>query len=143
MASVRKPLALELVFVAMLLVAAHIAGDGVGPGGKLLLIGLAAIAMGAQSATVMNLHRGVTTTYVTGTLTTFSIGVARWRRNARTHPADPRNAEPPWLYGVTWIVYLAGALASASLIGWLPSVALLLPLAMIALVMLQPTARAG
>lgn len=68
-----------------------------GLAGKVVLVGLAALAMGAQSATVGALGvPGVSTTYVTGTLVTMTSALA-----AR----EP----PPLVPSLVWFAYLGGA----------------------------------
>lgn len=73
------------------------------------LIGAASMAMGSQSAAVRASHiRGVSTTYVTGTLTTAVAGLVM-----RLPGQAPRNPEAPALPGGAWIVYALGAFAGA------------------------------
>jgi uncharacterized membrane protein YoaK (UPF0700 family) len=54
------------------------------------LVALAGVAMGTQSGMVRAMGVPVSTTYITGTWTALSVGVAaRLRRSSRTEPADP------------------------------------------------------
>lgn len=81
--------------------------EGFGLSPRYWLIAIAAVAMGTQSAAVRALHLGgVSTTYVTGTLTT-----AVARLVARMTSAPPRAPASPALPGESWIVYALGALA--------------------------------
>ncbi len=83
--------------------------SALGPGAHFGLIGLAAAAMGSQSAAVRASHvGGVSTTYVTGTLTTAVARIA-WRLRG----TPQRSSESPALPGEAWILYLLGALAGA------------------------------
>lgn len=108
----------------------------------MILVALAAIAMGIQSATVLRLHASPTTTYVTGTLTTFTTGLVRWLRLVETTPHSvptphERNAtsllsdDRPWIFGITWLVYAVGAVVSGLLFLWVGELALILPIAAI------------
>lgn len=125
-----RPLAVELVLLACILVAWLAMGEHPDARGKIFLVALAAITMGIQSATVLDLHSGPTTTYVTGTLTTFSTWVARRLRRG----PEPGSVERPWLDGLTWAVYLAGAITSALLGRYSITAALAVPMALIATV---------
>ena len=112
-----------------------------GPGERIVLVALAAIAMGIQSAVVLRFHTGPTTTYVTGTLTTFTMRmIRRLRRGGPESSPVARQAsapeERPWIYGVTWSVYLVGAVVTALLYLWSHVAALLLPIAALAVVTL-------
>jgi uncharacterized membrane protein YoaK (UPF0700 family) len=73
------------------------------------LIGVAAMAMGAQSTAVrVSRVGGVSTTYVTGTLTSAVAGLVMRLRGTR--PGDPG---APALPGEAWFIYGLGALAGA------------------------------
>lgn len=84
-----------------------------------LLIGLCAVAMGAQSATVRAVPgTGLSTTYLTGTLTALVASFATGRREAIGRAA-----------GVGVLVALvAGAIAEGAMLRVLPSVGPVLPL---------------
>jgi uncharacterized membrane protein YoaK (UPF0700 family) len=99
-----------------------------------LLVALAATAMGMQSAAAMHIHAGPTTTYVTGTLTSFATETIRWlRTKPAPHSADRQehstSKQGPGIYGVDWLVYAGGALASGYLFLWVGEIALVLPIA--------------
>ncbi|HJP76077.1 MAG TPA: YoaK family protein [Pseudonocardiaceae bacterium] len=84
-----------------------------------LLIGLCAVAMGAQSATVRAVPgTGLSTTYLTGTLTALVASFATGRRDAVGRAAG---------VGVL-VALLAGASAEAALLRVLPSIGPVLPL---------------
>lgn len=144
---VARALVAELLLLVGLLISWWSIGAHVGTGDRIVLVTLAATAMGIQSAVVLRLHVGPTTTYVTGTLTTFIMGLIRWLRfgGPEPGPAPTRQTsavtgsgtdELPWIYGVTWSVYLAGAVIGALLYLWAHAAALLLPIALLAVVAL-------
>ena len=117
------------------------------------LIAMAGIAMGIQSAAA---HRvgvpGVTTTYVTGTLTNLTARLVAWLRTSRAAARGDRTSkvDPPWLPASVWIGYGAGAMfAGAAHLAWSsgtlaptahqarwPSAALVLPIGLVAAVIL-------
>ncbi|HEX4224933.1 MAG TPA: YoaK family protein [Pseudonocardiaceae bacterium] len=86
---------------------------------RLLLIGLCAVAMGAQSATVRAVPgTGLSTTYLTGTLTALVASLATGRRGSVGRAA-----------GIGVLVTLVlGAIAESALLRVLPVVAPALPL---------------
>lgn len=111
-------------------------------GGGAVLIALTALAMGIQSAAALRVHAGPATTYITGTLTTFTTEVVRRLRRGKTAVPQPStDPEPgaasfwsshrPWIYGMTWLVYAGGALAGALLFHRARAAALVLPIVMI------------
>jgi uncharacterized membrane protein YoaK (UPF0700 family) len=138
---VTSGLLLELLLLAVALLVWRFTPASAGPGGQSGLAALAAIAMGVQSAVTIRLHAGPGTTYVTGTLTTFTIETIRSvRGGARRQFASADLADHPpraGLYGATWAVYLAAAVAAALLGGRAGSAALLLPIALLTLVVLM------
>ena len=98
----------EILLLAALLALWHLAGPAVTPATIGVLVALAAIAMGMQSAAVLRLSAGPMTTYMTGTLTEFATEAARsllWIRRG----------ERPAIYGIDWVVYFGGALANGLL----------------------------
>lgn len=92
--------------------------------------------MGMQSATVYRLSvPGVSTTYVTGTLTTLAMRLVCWLRSSAGSAAAPADrgmrrldqtalGQGPGLPAAVWLAYGAGAVAAGSVYIWLPSVAL-------------------
>jgi uncharacterized membrane protein YoaK (UPF0700 family) len=105
------------------------------------LIALAGTAMGVQSAAVARLAvPGVATTYITGTWTGISAGVADWlRRRAR----DPSPGDRPHrgLQVVVVVVYLGGAIAGGfAHDGWGPTAAAI-PLGVLAVVVAAVAAK--
>lgn len=134
---IARALIVELLLLTLVLVGWWIVGPTPGPEGQEVLVALAAIAMGIQSSVTLRLHAGPTTTYVTGTLTTFTTGMIRWLRSPRDVTRRPAGQpEQPWMYGVTWGAYLAGAVVAALLSLQSPVAALLLPIGVLALAML-------
>ena len=96
--------------------------------------------MGIQSAAVLRVFPGRTTTYITGTLTAFATRSARSlflikagprSETAEEHPSSSAllPSRGPVLYGLDWLVYLGGALASGFLFLWIGQAALGLPIA--------------
>ena len=77
---VGRALGVELLLLALVLVAWRLMGTDPGPGGQGVVVALAAIAMGIQSSVTLCLHAGPMTTYMTGTLTSFTTGLIRWLR---------------------------------------------------------------
>lgn len=111
-----------------------------------MLVIYAASAMGLQSAAMLHLHGGPTTTYVTGTVTAFAIKLIRWLRLVETASVsahgpqqsilmtEPSTVGGPWMYGLTWFVYLAGAVVGGLLYLYTGETALLLPIVAIVVV---------
>jgi uncharacterized membrane protein YoaK (UPF0700 family) len=143
----------ELVPLGSLLIAWRLAGPNPAAGTSAVLVALAAIAMGIQSAAVLRLHAGPTTTYVTGTLTTFTTETIRWLHLIETAaPLAPAQQDPggarllssdrPWIYGITWLVYAGGGVASGLLFLWVGATALVLPIAAIVAVVVTGARRA-
>jgi uncharacterized membrane protein YoaK (UPF0700 family) len=134
---VRAALAFELIAVVTLLILWHAMGSSPSTRTSLPLVVLAAVAMGMQSATVLRLHAGPATTYVTGTLTTFTVDVIRWPHLVETSTGESSafTGHRPWIYGVTWLIYLGGAMTTGLLYLSFGSTALLLPIAAILVVL--------
>lgn len=137
----------ELIPLGALLLSWHFTGHTPGPKMTPVLVGLAAVSMGIQSAAVLHLHGTPTTTYVTGTLTTFSTELSRWlfaRRKGlhtvpsqgHTRPFTPPSSKRPVLYGVDWVVYLCGGVAGGLLFLQIAEIALVLPILVILAVIL-------
>jgi uncharacterized membrane protein YoaK (UPF0700 family) len=137
--AVRRALLAELVPLGCLLVGWHLAGSHPPQRTTVALIAVAAFAMGIQSVAVLRVHAGPTTTYVTGTLTTFTTEMVRWLRFVRSAPAASPTRENrrsgsrlsrsgPWMYGATWIVYLVAAVVAGLVFTRAQEMALLLPI---------------
>lgn len=110
-----------------------------GPDMTAVLVALAASAMGIQSAAVMSVHGSPTTTYVTGTLSKFSTDITIWLvdrkaealttlRQQQPAPSSLLSSSGRVLYGLDWLVYLVGGIASALLFSWVREKALALPM---------------
>jgi uncharacterized membrane protein YoaK (UPF0700 family) len=146
-------LALELAILVILALAWHrLEGGGDWTiDHRYPLIAAAGIAMGIQSAAAHCIGvPGVTTTYVTGTLTSLASRLAGWLRPSRTAARGEQTKQvvAPWLPATVWIAYGAGAVfAGAAHLLWpsaplppvthvvrWPSVALLLPIGIIVVV---------
>lgn len=104
-----------------------------------ILIICAAGAMGLQSTAMLLLHGGPSTTYVTGTLTVFATKLIQWLKlvDAASVSAPGRQrlsvitafsaVGRPWIYGLTWFVYLTGTVVGSLLYLYSREMALLLP----------------
>jgi uncharacterized membrane protein YoaK (UPF0700 family) len=114
-------LSLELVLLTALAIGGLLAGASPSEWQRHFLIFLSAVAMGAQSATARKVDiAAVSTTYVTGTLTSLTAGTVEWlratrqvRRRARHNPAETVQVvtvHGPALPAVAWLVYALGAL---------------------------------
>jgi uncharacterized membrane protein YoaK (UPF0700 family) len=96
----------------------------------------AAFVMGTQSAIVLDLPgEPPTTTYITGMLTRFVTNVVKFLHLIETegtapreHQAGANGGQAPWIYGLTWLVYVAGATVGLVLFSHVREMALLLPL---------------
>jgi uncharacterized membrane protein YoaK (UPF0700 family) len=141
--ALRWALFIELFALGALLLAWRAAGSQPATRESLPLVALAAVSMGIQSAAVLYLHAGPATTYVTGTLTTFTVDVIRWPHlvsASRPHPGI-LSGQRPWIYGIAWLVYLGGAAGTGLLFLRIGSTALLLPIAAIAIVLVVVICR--
>jgi uncharacterized membrane protein YoaK (UPF0700 family) len=110
------------------------------------LVLYAAGATGLQSAAMLRLHGGAATTYVTGTMTTFATKLIRWLRLVEAASvSSPERQEliqmttvsavgGPWIYGLTWFVYVTGAVVGGLLFLYTREMALLLPIVAIVVV---------
>ena len=110
-----------------------------------ILIVLSALAMGIQSAAVRRLNLpGVSTTYITGTITSLFSGFTRKLHAAQTKAAQKESAAPAKLWdheaslqASVFLIYGLSALASGlfqSRVAWLVAVAPLLAVALVLLV---------
>jgi uncharacterized membrane protein YoaK (UPF0700 family) len=153
---VTAALVLELVVLVGLALAWHHLEGGAGWSidYRYPLIVAAGVAMGIQSAAAQRVGvPGVTTTYVTGTLTTIAARLVGWLRSSAAAQGDRAAAGgAPWLQASVWLAYGAGAVFAgvahlwwptllpvlggvAGEIRW-PSAALLLPITIVAVVIL-------
>lgn len=133
--SIRWALAAELLPLAALLVCWHFAPRSPGWQTTVVVIALAAGAMGIQSAAILRIHGSPTTTYVTGTLSKFATDLTMWlflrqsrARLAKDHDAAPLSSDGRALYGADWLVYLGGGIFSALLYLWVRELALIFPI---------------
>lgn len=132
-------LVVEFILLSLLLACWQLAGHNPPLWAASLLVGIAAVAMGIQSSDVLRLHIGPTTTYITGTLTTFAIKVVSRSHlfeaaPPKTSDAQDRKAvvlwssKSPFIFGVDWLFYAGGACASAILFLRVHQAALALPI---------------
>lgn len=132
---VSEALVLETIVLAIVTILWMRTGDN--PSGTRLglLILPSAAAMGIQSEAVRRLGvRGVTTTYITGTLTSLTSGIVRWARAAEEGKTTPDPAPGVPIQAAVWIVYVIGAAAGGAAQGAWGAVAVVVPLAAVALV---------
>jgi uncharacterized membrane protein YoaK (UPF0700 family) len=143
--------ALGLEFVILVAFAAGWLLDGSAePSGVAvyLLIALSALAMGVQSAAVRRLNvADVSTTYITGTLTSLTARMVRWLRSASPERAENRlplteaSERGLPLTADVWLAYGVGAvIGGAAELLWQPA-ALLVPMAAVAAVVALMAAR--
>ena len=124
--------------------------DGSKPSGVAVypLIILSALAMGVQSAAVRRLQvAGVSTTYITGTVTSLTARTVRWLRSAAPEHSEERfTLTQPSERGLpltadVWLFYGGGAVVGgAAELLWQPG-ALLLPVATVAAVVVLMAVR--
>lgn len=143
-----RTLVVELISLSCLFVCWILAKPAFGT--TVVLVTFAAIAMGIQSAAVLRLHFGPTTTNVTGMLTTFTTEFIWQLRLVEKEPiVSPLkhyrksgllfSNQNPWIYVITWIVYAAGALVSGLLFLQVAEMALLLPITAVTIVIIADT----
>jgi uncharacterized membrane protein YoaK (UPF0700 family) len=129
----------ELMLLGCLLILWLLAGPRPVQETIYILVICAAGAMGIQSAAMLRLHGGPTTTYITGTLTTFATKLIRWLKLVEAPPASPEREKSilmtafsaidgPWIYGLTWFVYVTGVVVGGVLFLHTKEMALLLPI---------------
>ena len=107
------------------------------------LIVLSALAMGVQSAAARRLEvSGITTTYITGTVTTLAAWLIRWLggggatastlpQAGMTDAGTPRQARRAvGLLAAVWGIYIGGAMAAGACLRLSPELAVVFPLAL-------------
>jgi uncharacterized membrane protein YoaK (UPF0700 family) len=125
--AVTLALTVESVILCVLAAGWQRVGDAPAALPLAVLIGLAALGMGVQSAAVRRLEvSGIATTYITGTLTQL---VARFMRS--TAQSSDSHSRHGMLLGAVWVVYFGGAAAAAIDLQLSSFVAQLLPAAVI------------
>jgi uncharacterized membrane protein YoaK (UPF0700 family) len=133
--AVSAGLAVELVLLGLLAVAWYLSPPQPAAVTLHVPIAMSALAMGVQSATARRLGvAAVSTTYVTGTLTSLTSGTVEWLRSAerrRGTATDQRVARPdsaavhgPGLPAIAWGVYAVSALVGGLVVMVAPTVAL-------------------
>lgn len=129
--SVTTALAIELV-ILLLATLAWFLGWAPTRVGQQVMLALLAVAMGVQSAAVRRLRiSGVVTTYITGTVTSLVAGeVRRHLGYEQPTPEAPTHAGP--LLGLVWLVYVLGAIVTASWASPDSARSLLLPILLLA-----------
>lgn len=146
-AGLRHVLAIAMMLEAICLVAVLVVGTGfasrvtIGIDGERIyvLASLAAVAMGIQNTSLrMAKVLTVYTTHVTGALTKFSEDAIDWLlpalHGAARDRARPVAAADVLLSFGLWLGFLVGALASAYAVGRVGTIALVLPIGVVAAV---------
>jgi uncharacterized membrane protein YoaK (UPF0700 family) len=130
----------ELMFLGALIVAWRLVGAQPAGITKDLFVAMSAIAMGIQSAVVLDLPDAKpTTTYITGMLTIFVTHLIQFLHLIETSPEinmPTMSLSGPWIYGLTWVFYLSGAVAGGLLFSFVHKNALVLPITLLAAVIL-------
>ncbi len=135
---IAETLLVEAALLGILMVLWRMAGSVPSQTMSMVLVAIAAAAMGIQSAAVRCLHNGPTTTYITGLLTSFTTGMVASLLSRRTNASKPPE-DSPWQYGTVWGTYLAGAIVCGLLYLVAGATALLLPItAVLAVIALGP-----
>ncbi len=136
---------IELIFLATLLLVWHEAGANPTHGIVDLLVAISAIAMGIQSAVILDLPaEKPTTTYITGMLTTFVTHLVQWLNlmgsvrdvPAKSGEAAARSLTGPWIHGLTWLLYFTGVISGSFLFSPMHETALTLPIVLLVAVIL-------
>ena len=128
--AVTLALTVESVILSVFAVGWQSVGDRPAAFPLAILIGLSALAMGVQSAAVRRLEvSGITTTYITGTLTQLAAGFVR-----PTPQNSNSRSRHGMLLGAVWVVYLGGAVTAAIDLRLSSLVAQLIPITVIACV---------
>jgi uncharacterized membrane protein YoaK (UPF0700 family) len=131
-------LAVEAAILTAFTIGWEVTGARPAGGPQLVLIGLATIAMGMQSAVVVVLNiSGVATTYLTGTLTTLIDSVAspdEARGTAKWREANARRA-------LVLVALVVGALLAGVLVSAAPAAVPAIPLTTLAAVLLIGASR--
>jgi len=121
--AVTEALACEGILLGVLTIVWHVAGPAPTTGVTGLLVLSSGLAMGVQAAAVRFLGvPGVSTTYITSTLTTLSAELVGW-----TRPVEQGRAQRIRLLAAVFITYGLGALVggvlqsrASTLVIWLP-----------------------
>jgi len=130
-----KVLVLEILLLAAALLVWRMSGQAPPQGIGLTIVALAALAMGLQSAAIRGIHAKASTTYITGVLTSFTTDLVEWLlppRGASRFGEANKPRESPWWNGVVWVIYLAGAVLNGILFLRIGELALIVPLAILA-----------
>jgi uncharacterized membrane protein YoaK (UPF0700 family) len=155
--AVAAALAIELSLLVVLAITWHF---GEGPpwiDHRFALIAAAALAMGLQSAVAQRAGiAGISTTYVTGTLTTMAARLIGSVRNRASRDPRVEATTPAWLPAVVWLAYGVGAVLAGAAYRWWaplalaldvdgdlrwPSAALVVPIGIVAIVALIVAGR--
>ena len=108
-----------------------------------LLIALSSLAMGMQSVNARHFGvAGISTTYITGTITSTIIGITHWFRSifmqneSKNEQKQDKDVQQIGFQSGVWLVYVTAAALAAVAETRLPAVAVFLPLVSSILVLL-------
>jgi len=133
--AITKTLAAEFVMIIVFTSVGFIAGKSSHEIVYLLIL-LASIPMGMQSAAVRGLDiSGVTTTYVTGTLTSFIIGLVSLRRSQPSQRTVKKEQDTN-VQAVTLATYVVGAITGGLVVPHLRLEAAIIPRSIVGCVLI-------
>jgi uncharacterized membrane protein YoaK (UPF0700 family) len=125
--AVAAALAIELLLLVVLAIAWHFGEGQPWIDHRFPLIAAAGLAMGLQSAVAQRAGMaGISTTYVTGTLTTLAARLIGSLRNRASRDPRVEASTPAWLPAVVWLAYGFGAALAGAAYRWWASLALAL-----------------
>ncbi len=154
--AITRAVLLEGIVLGLFAATWHLSGVARTGDAVYALIGLSAVAMGIQSAAIRHLNvPGIATTYITGTLTSFVVGLVGWLRPAdvaarKSAEQAAAQASPAarWerslgLQVAVFFLYGLAAVASGILQARWPALVTLSPLVAVAFVLLNASWRRG
>lgn len=134
--SITRALVLEVLILSAVAALYFVGGQSLAQPVLLVLIGLASTAMGVQSVAIQGLRiTGVVTTYITGTITAAVQRIVQHARSVAT-PAAPPTSSGWGLLVMVWGLYLGSAIGTVAATYITPHLALGVPIALLAAVVL-------
>lgn len=150
--AVTASLACELVVMFAFAVGFYLAGGSPDGGARYLLIALSAVALGTQSTAVRSLGvGGVTSTYVTGTITDVTeraVSRVRWALSSTEGGDESAKRASTSIRDLTipayvWVAYCLGAIVGGAAMLRYPSGTVFVPVVLVALVVVGAPLRFG
>jgi uncharacterized membrane protein YoaK (UPF0700 family) len=142
--AVSRALAVECLVLAFFAIAWHLPRGTQSEQSFYALITLSAVAMGIQSAAIRLLNvPGISTTYITGTLTSMVSGFVYWLHAGHTHrpleqaASSVQRKHAARLQGAVFVLYVLAAMASALLQARQSWLVTIVPLAAVSVVVLN------